>query len=117
MADLDIDPGSEDFRASRDTCSVALEGAALGPGRGTGGFDDPEFQDRMLAFAGCLREKGLEVDDPDFDEPQSPGGGRLFGEGFDPTDSEVAGAIDHCREEVGIDGPRAGRAANGGGSG
>lgn len=108
----DFDPRSEDFRAARDACGQQLEGLVFGPGRGGPGFDDPEFQDRLLEFAACLREGGLEVDDPDF-SPAAPGeggpGGRgLFGGAFDPTDPENRAIIERCQEEVGFFGPGGG---------
>lgn len=113
LAETGIDSRSDEFRAARESCGQALEGLALGPGRGGQGFDDAEFQDRLLEFAACLREGGLEVDDPDFLSRDVPGeggqGGRgLFGDSFDPTDPAHQAIIGDCQQEVGFFGPGGG---------
>jgi hypothetical protein len=111
-AETGIDPRSDEFRAARESCGQTLEGLALGPGRAGQGFEDPEFQDLMLEFAACLREGGLEVDDPDFSSPapgeSGPGGRGLFGGAFDPTDPANQAIIQDCQEEVGFFGPGGG---------
>jgi len=44
-----------------------------GGGGGGGRVDDSEFQDAMLEFAECMREHGIDMPDPEFDE----GGGAM----------------------------------------
>lgn len=98
-----IDPQSEEVGAAFDVCSVYLEGVALAPG----GLDleDPEFRDQLLALAQCLRDEGLDVDDPNFStfDPTRPE--SLFGGSFDPLDPDAQGAIEICVERVGFFGP------------
>ena len=114
LAETGIDPRSEEFRTARESCGQALEGLALGPGRGVQAFEDTEFQDLLIDFAACLREGGLDVDDPDFSSLGAPGqggpGGRgLFGDSFDPTDPATQAIIEDCQEEVGFSGPGGGQ--------
>ena len=77
-------------------CGPIVEGASFLPDRSEQ-FDE-ETQDQLLEFAQCLRDNGLDVDDPDLDEFTQPGGGRggLFGEGFDPQDPASQDALDAC---------------------
>jgi hypothetical protein len=98
-----IDPQSEEVRAAFDVCSVFIEGVALAPGGLN--FADPEFQDQLLALAQCLRDEGLDVDDPNFStfDPTRPG--SLFGDSFDPLDPDAQAAIETCVREVGFFGP------------
>ena len=46
-----------------DICAEHLEGIALG--RGGEGFDETELTDTLLAFAQCMRDHGVPMDDPD----------------------------------------------------
>ena len=77
--------------AARETCSQHLEGLSLGFG---GGGDQTEVADQLLAFAECLRDQGLDVDDPDFSEGGARGRGILGG--LDQNDPEVAAALEVC---------------------
>lgn len=92
--------GAEDAQAAAEVCGPLIEGASFLPGGG-GGLD-AGAQDDLLEFAQCLRDEGLDVDDPDFDNfgPGAGGGGGgagLFGDGFDPQDPAAQGAIEACQ--------------------
>ena len=51
------------FAAAEKACRPLLpQGGVNGPG----GEIDPEFQDKMLAFAKCMREHGIDMPDPQF---------------------------------------------------
>lgn len=91
-----IDP--EKMAAAEKACS------ALRPRGGVTGPDgqiDPEFQDRMVKFAQCMREHGVDLPDPKF----SSGGGMAIelptGSGgapaFDPSSSTFQEAQKACR--------------------
>lgn len=56
-----------------------------------------DFEDDLLAFAGCLRENGLDVDDPDLSKFVPGQGARMFGDDFDPQDPANADAIAACQ--------------------
>lgn len=102
-----------------------LERAAFGPGGGN--FDETELQDNLLAMAECLRDQGLDVDDPDLSnfgpvaggpppddeasEDEGDGEGTagtprtrvfsIFGD-LDMDDPVVQAAIEACQEEIGF---------------
>jgi hypothetical protein len=115
-----FDPQSEVVQAAFEACGEFLERAAFGPGGGN--FDPTELQDNLLAMAECLRDQGLEVDDPDLsnfgpaaggpppdtDESDSvPGDGpqggafSIFGD-LDMDDPDVQAAMEACRGEFGF---------------
>lgn len=52
-----------------------------------------DFEEAVLAFTRCLREEGLDVDDPDF----TAGVGGLFRGQLDPSDPDVEAAMEECR--------------------
>ena len=59
--------------------------------------DEKEAQDAMLAFARCMRERGVHVPDP------QPGGGGIVakvGEGPDPRSQEFQAAQKECRKHT-----------------
>ena len=105
--------GTAEFQEAFDACGGILEGANFLGARGD--RDQAEFEDDMLAFAQCLRDQGLDVDDPDLDNfgPGSGGGGGLFGEDFDPQDPANEAYIEACQSELGEFGGRFG-GGNGG---
>lgn len=123
-----FDPQSDEVQAAFEACGEFLERAAFGPGGGN--FDPTELQDNLLAMAECLRDHGLEVDDPDLsnfgpaaggpppdesaatgDGPQG-GGFSIFGD-LDIDDPEVQAAMETCQGEVGF-GPGPGAATEDG---
>ena len=71
----DTEMDFEAFEAAQQVCSVHLEGVSLG----FDNFDQTEFQDQLLEFAVCMRENGVEMDDPDFSSfaPDSDGDGEV----------------------------------------
>ena len=96
LAEVDRDVAEGAVTACIDT----LEGASFAPGGAN--FDLTEIQDTFVEFAACMRENGVEVDDPDFS-------GLLFGDGsgdgqlspfgdVDFTDPDVQAALDECRD-------------------
>lgn len=111
-----VDPKTA--RTAFEACGEHLEGLAFGPGGGN--FDPSEIQDQLVEFAACLRNEGIEVDDPDFSNFGPPGDGdggdegdgavfvSPFGADFDPTDPEVQAAIEVCSEDGGGFGFRGG---------
>lgn len=115
-----FDPQSEEVQAAFEACGELLEGAAFGPGGGN--FDPTELQDNLLAMAECLRDQGLEVDDPDLsnfgptaggpppdtEESESEAGEgpevrpfSIFGD-LDMDDPDVQAAMETCQGEFGF---------------
>lgn len=99
-----------DFEAAAEECNSVLEGASFLPDEA----DETELQDSLLEAAQCLRDQGLDVDDPDLAAGGegglgAPGGGGPFGDEFDPDEPEVAAAIEACQDVFGgLDAPGAG---------
>ncbi|WP_408895839.1 hypothetical protein ACJ5H2_13065 [Nocardioides sp. R1-1] len=63
---------------------------------------DPEQKEAMLAQAACMRERGWDIPDPQFD------GGQVraeLGGGVDPTDPEFQKDHAACAEESGLEAP------------
>ena len=94
------------IREAFEDCGDLLDGLNLG-------FQDrdlTEFEDTFLEFAQCMRENGIDMDDPDFsnfgpggggdgggDAPGGRGGG-LFGGDLDFNDPAFQEALETCRD-------------------
>ncbi len=93
-----------DLPAARDACGGLLEGLAFGRGSQDFAEAQAERADRLLEFAQCLRDNGIDVGDPDT-SGFGPGGGggaaRPFGD-LDFDDPDVSNAMDICAEQVSI---------------
>lgn len=110
--DLGVDEGT--LEAAFDECSLLIEGII----QNFRDVDASELEDTFLEFAGCMREQGIEMPDPDFSQGFGPGaGGRagIFGD-LDPQDPEFQAAAEECQGifEGGF-GLRGGGAGPGGG--
>lgn len=89
----------EDTQSAFEACGPLLEGASFLP---ENGGIDAETQDSFLEFTQCLRDNGIDVDDPDFSDfgggPPAGGDGEGgFLGGFDPEDPDNAAAIEACQ--------------------
>ena len=93
IADPNFDFQSRKTQQSLQKCVPLLEGATF--------VQQPseeelvEFQDNLLQFAGCLREEGLDVPDPDFNDGTN--GVRTMLAEVDLTDSKVQAIIAECQ--------------------
>jgi hypothetical protein len=89
----------ETIEAAFRTCEENLEGVAFGPG-GTD-FNFTELEDTFVEFSACMRDNGVEIDDPDFSAAlgDDSGGGfiDLFGD-IDFGDPDVQAAMEECQE-------------------
>lgn len=98
-----VDPDDPAFADAFDACGDILEGASFLPGAGQ---DISEIEDNLLAVAECLRDEGIDVDDPDLSGGIGPGSGvtspaDIFGENFNPDDPATADAIEVCQSVFG----------------
>lgn len=97
-----LDPNDPDVQKAMQECQQYLQGAFGGQ------FSEEDQQARqqaLLEFAQCLRDQGLDVDDPDFSQGGGgPGGGGLFG-GLDQNDPQVQDAMEQCQDILGDLGP------------
>jgi hypothetical protein len=95
-------PDADEFEAAQEVCGE--------PPAGVGGALDelqsPEFQDALLAFTQCLRDRGHDVEDIRIGEGPAAGGGNPLGD-LDLEDPEVAADLDECQAEAfaGVDVP------------
>ncbi len=92
------DTDREVLEAAFESCQGELEGIALGAG--DGGFDLTEIQDTLVEFAQCMRDNGVDVEDPDLSDFAPGGGGDGFAGPFgdlDITDPDVQAAVEACQ--------------------
>lgn len=61
--------------------------------------DQIEFQDTLLKFAQCLRDEGLDAQDPDFTNGTRAGLASIL-QGINTQSDMVQDAIDVCRESI-----------------
>lgn len=93
-----------DFEDATTACEDLLAGAGFAPAEG----EQAELQDQLVAFTECLREQGLDVDDPQLGTGGAPaeiGEGGPFGDQIDPDDPDQAAALERCQDEVGLQPP------------
>jgi hypothetical protein len=95
----------EAFDAAQEVCLVHLEGVTLGFDQ----VDQTEFEDQLLAFATCMRDNGIDMDDPDLSGFEPGGDGEPgvidpFGD-VDPTDPAFQSALEACEEHLSGFGP------------
>lgn len=89
-----------DLPAARAACSEIIEGLALGPGGQNFDELEVELMDRLLEFAQCMRDQGVDIPDPDPNVfAPGGGGGRPFG-GLDLDDADVATAFEVCQDRL-----------------
>ncbi len=90
----EVDPDVAE--AAVNACIDELDGTAFSP---TGGdFDLTEIQDALVEFAACMRDEGIDFDDPDLTSFFRNGEVANPFEQLDITDPEVAAAVEVCQE-------------------
>jgi hypothetical protein len=99
---LRIEGDPEEAQAAQEACQDLL------PQQGPGGANPEEAQERMLGFAECMRENGVES----FPDPQPGGGIQIGPEQADDPDFQAA--QETCQEEMGLGEP--GTTRDGGGA-
>jgi len=80
--------------AAVNACLSELEGVAFAPGGSD--FDLNEIQDRLVEFAQCMRDNGIDFDDPDLSGFASGELSNPFGD-LDITDPDVQAAVEECQ--------------------
>ena len=81
----------EEINTARDACMPLLDGITFG----FENVDPTEREDRLLAFAACMRENGYNLPDPDLSKTRGSGGGP-FGGSIDITDPAFQTAATAC---------------------
>jgi hypothetical protein len=89
----------DDFEAAQQACEDLVEDV-----QGSFGMDDPEqrakMQEQMLAFSQCMRDHGIDMPDPQFNED---GGATIQGGpggAIDPDDPDFQAAEEACRGDM-----------------
>ncbi|HYZ92546.1 MAG TPA: hypothetical protein VFA34_09150 [Actinomycetota bacterium] len=82
--------------AAHDACEKHLEGVV----QNITPEEREEMQDRMVRFAACMREHGIDMPDPEFSGDGHGFRQRLGDNGFDPDDPDFQKADEACRDEV-----------------
>ena len=88
------DVDNDTAEAAVNACLPELEGVAFAPGGSD--FDLTEIQDRLVEFAQCMRDNGIDFDDPDLSGFASGELSNPFGD-LDITDPEVEAAFEECQ--------------------
>ena len=89
------DVDNDTAEAAVNACISELEGAAFAPGGSA--FDITEMQDAMVEFAQCMRDNGIDFDDPDLSDVFSGGELQNPFEALDVDDPEVAAVVEECQ--------------------
>lgn len=84
-----------DLTAAFDACQEHMTGV-ISQFAGDG-FDMVGAEDRMVEFAACMRDHGIDMDDPDFKDK----GGMIDLGGFDLSNDETREAFEACQEGFG----------------
>ena len=80
------------FAAAQEVCGDIPAGAL-----GFDTSDESEIEDALLEFAQCMRDEGIEMDDPDLSAGLVPGaGGSIFGD-LDMDAPDVKAAMETCQ--------------------
>ena len=82
-----------DFRTAFEACRTKL------PNGGEPPKLNPDQLERYREFAGCMREHGVDVPDPDPDGTLRLGSGGRFGN-VNPGDPKVQSALAACRDKL-----------------
>jgi len=89
------DVDNDTAEAAVNACIGELEGAAFAPGGSA--FDMTEMQDSMVEFAQCMRDNGIDFDDPNLTGMFSGGELQNPFEALDIDDPKVAAAVETCQ--------------------
>ena len=98
--------GGDDGVASIDQEAAADDGSGADEEDGGGGggpVDESEIQDAMLEYSQCMRDNGVDMPDPQFDEDGGAQVGISPDSGIDPESEDFQAAEEECRpimEEV-----------------
>lgn len=81
--------------AAVNACIGELEGAAFAPGGSA--FDITEMRDAMVEFAQCMRDNGIDFDDPILSDVFSDGELQNPFGALDTDDPKIAAVVEECQ--------------------
>lgn len=88
-------PDAPGFEQAQERCRSTLEDL---PTPQISEEQQEEFQQAALAFARCMRENGIDMPDPQFQDGRSAM--RIGGPGLNPRDPAFQSAQEKCRDEL-----------------
>jgi hypothetical protein len=97
------------FEQANKDCQHFIKDVVNGSGRKPDPAEQKKMQQQALAFAKCMREHGVDMPDPKFQD----GGAQITMGGADPNDPKVKQANDTCAKKAGL--PKPGGKSPGGG--
>jgi hypothetical protein len=83
------------FAAARDKCDKYLRGVTQGFSHG----DVTKTQDQFVRLARCMRDRGVDVPDPDFSEGGHDPGAQFF-DAINRSDPTVQEVLRACQQQV-----------------
>ncbi|MET7304151.1 hypothetical protein [Embleya sp. NPDC005575] len=89
------DGGSTKSKVASGGGSGGAKAESSGGGSGSGKSDDAERRDQMVKFAGCMREHGVDMPDP---EPGEGGAMRMGAMAADEGSSQTEAAMKACEK-------------------
>jgi hypothetical protein len=91
------DTSPEKMRAAEQACAKYRDKVKPPEGREPSDAQQAEFREQALAHAKCMREHGIDMPDPQFEE----NGVRMqVGPGIDPESQEFKDAQEACRDTL-----------------
>jgi hypothetical protein len=110
---LEVDPNDEGFKDAQEACEPLMENVRqdmdIDPAK------QAEMKEQMLAFSQCMRDHGIDMPDPTFDENGGVSINRDEGDG--PPPERDTAKFEAAAEECGQDGMFSAAAPAGGGDG
>ena len=102
-------PDQQKFEQANKDCQHFIKDVVNGSGRKPDPAEQKKMQEQALAFAKCMREHGVNMPDPKFQD----GGVQITLDGTDPNDPKVKTANNTCAKKAGL--PKPGGKGPGGG--
>jgi hypothetical protein len=97
-------PDQQAFEQANKDCQHFMKDVVNGSGRKPDPEEQKKMQKQALAFAKCMREHGVDMPDPKFED----GGVQITLDGTDPNDPKVKEAQDTCAKKAGLPEPKKG---------
>jgi hypothetical protein len=103
-------PGNQEFEQANKDCEHFIKDVVNGSGRKPDPAEQKKLQEQALAFAKCMRQHGIDMPDPKFQD----GGVQITPGGTDPNDPKFQAAQKVCSKKAGLPKPKT---STGGGNG
>jgi hypothetical protein len=95
-------PGKQEFEQANKECEHFIKDVVNGSGRKPDAAEQKKLQEQALAFAKCMRQHGIDMPDPKFQD----GGVQITPGGTDPNDPKFQEAQKVCSKKAGLPKPK-----------